>query len=71
MSASRDTYVRRQGLQKTYDIEYTALRYRISLGGKVLKEQRLPLQVGVIKDADAVWHTAVSDVEHLRGMRET
>jgi hypothetical protein len=71
MPASHDTYVRRQGLKKTYDIEYTALRYKISLGGQVLKDCRLPLQVGAIKDADAVWQTAVTDVEHLRGMRES
>ncbi|MDR7048927.1 hypothetical protein J2X54_001375 [Duganella sp. 3397] len=71
MPASHDTYVRRQGLKKTYDIEYTALRYKISLGGKVLKDYRLPLQVGVITDADAVWQKAVTDVEHLRGMRES
>lgn len=71
MPASHDTYVRRQGQKKTYDIEYTALRYKISLAGKVLKDCNLPLQVGTISDADAVWQKAVTDVEHLRGMRES
>ena len=71
MPASHDTYVRKQGLKKTYQIEYTALRYKISLEGKVLKDLALPLEIGVIKDADAAWQTAISDVEYLRGMPET
>jgi len=68
MSASHERYTRRQGLKKTYDVEYTDLRYQITLEGKILKRTKLP--VGVLEGSDAVWHSAVSDIEYLRGMPE-
>ena len=43
MPASHDTYTRQQGLKNTYDVEYTALRYRISLEGRVLKDIQLDI----------------------------
>ncbi|WP_295992372.1 hypothetical protein [Rugamonas sp.] len=70
MPAAHDTYTRRQGLKKTYDVEYTALRYQISLGGKILKHIQLPIQVLPLAGAEASWHFAISDIEHLRGMPE-
>ncbi|MGO4377031.1 hypothetical protein [Pseudoduganella sp. RAF53_2] len=70
MSASHDTYTRQQGQKKTYDVEYTALRYKISLDGKVLKNIELPIKVGAIHGADDVWTNAVRDIEYLRGMPE-
>lgn len=71
MSASHETYTRRQGLRKTYDVEYTALRYRISLAGKVLKDIELGIQTAPVIGPEATWGHAVSDIEHLRGMPET
>ncbi len=68
--ASHETYTRRQGLKKTYDVEYTALHYRISLGDKVLKDIRLDLQTAPGVDSELAWRHAVSDIEHLRGMSE-
>jgi len=68
---SHDTYTRQQGLRQTYDVEYTPLRYQISLGGKVLKNIELPLQTGISIGADAAWVHAVRDIEFLRGMPET
>jgi len=71
MSGSHETYTRQQGLKKTYDIEYTALRYKILLEGKELKKFEFPLQVGQINGPDAAWKSAVADIEFLRGMAET
>jgi hypothetical protein len=71
MPASQDTYTRRQGLKQTYQVEYTSLRYKISLHGKVLKETQLPIQAPVIRGPEAAWNSAVSDIEYLRGMRES
>jgi len=68
MSASHERYTRRQGQRKTYDVEYTDLRYQIMLDGKVLKRTKLPM--GVLEGSDAVWKSAVSDIEYLRGMPE-
>ena len=68
MPASHDTYTRQQGLKKTYDVEYTALRYKISLGNKVLKDIQLDIQTA--PDTETAWRHAVSDIEHLRGMPE-
>jgi hypothetical protein len=70
MSASHDTYTRRQGLKQTYDVEYTALRYKISLGNKVLKDIELGLQSTPVLDAEVAWRHAVADIENLRGMTE-
>ncbi|HEV7815427.1 MAG TPA: hypothetical protein VGP06_10060 [Janthinobacterium sp.] len=70
MTASRDTYTRRQGLRKTYSVEYTSMRYKITLDGKVLKEVKLPLQSGAARGAEASWASAASDIEFLRGMPE-
>lgn len=70
MSASHDTYTRRQGLKKTYDVEYTALHYKISLGNKVLKDIHLDLHSVPVVDTEVTWRHAVSDIEHLRGMPE-
>jgi len=70
MPASHDTYTRRQGLKKTYDVEYTALRYKISLGNKVLKDIELGLQSTPVLDQEVAWRHAVADIENLRGMTE-
>lgn len=70
MSAAHDTYTRRQGQKRTYDVEYTSLRYQIMLEGKVLKSARLPLRVGVADASEMAWHIATSDIEFLRGMPE-
>jgi hypothetical protein len=70
MSATHDTYTRKQGLQKTYDVEYTALRYKISLGNKVLKDIELGLQSAPVLDQEVSWRHAVADIENLRGMTE-
>lgn len=67
---SQETYVRQQGLKKTYDIEYTSLRYKISLDGKVLKEIELPLDAIAANGNELSWKSAVADIEHLRGMPE-
>lgn len=71
MSAKHETYTRRQGLKNTYDVNYTSLRYTISLDGKILKEIRLPLQAVANIGPEAVWGSATSDIEYLRGMPET
>lgn len=71
MSATHDTYTRRQGLKKTYDVDYTALRYKISLEGRVLKDIALSPQSAPATGPDATWRHAISDIEHLRGMPET
>ena len=70
MPASHDTYTRRQGLKQTYDVEYTALRYKISLGNKVLKDIELGLQTAPGLDPEIAWRHAVADIENLRGMTE-
>lgn len=70
MPATHDTYTRKQGLQKTYDVEYTALRYKISLGNKVLKDIELSLQAAPVLDPEVSWRYAVADIENLRGMTE-
>ncbi|TFW30939.1 hypothetical protein [Duganella callida] len=70
MSATHDTYTRKQGLKKTYDVEYTALRYKISLGDKVLKDIHLSLQSAPVLDPEVAWRHAVADIENLRGMTE-
>lgn len=70
MPASHDTYTRRQGLKQTYDVEYTALRYKISLGNKVLKDIELGLQAAPVLDPEIAWRHAVADIENLRGMTE-
>lgn len=70
MSASHDTYTRRQGLKQTYDVEYTALRYKISLGNKVLKDIELGLQSAPVLDPEVAWRHAIADIENLRGMTE-
>jgi hypothetical protein len=70
MSASHDTYTRRQGLKQTYDVEYTALRYKISLGNKVLKDIELGLQSTPVLDSEVAWRHAIADIENLRGMTE-
>lgn len=71
MSATHETYTRRQGLKNTYDVEYTSLRYTISLDGKILKQIKLPLQAVEHIGPEAVWGAATSDIEYLRGMPET
>ncbi|MYM74857.1 hypothetical protein GTP55_21550 [Duganella sp. FT109W] len=70
MPASHDTYTRTQGLKKTYEVEYTALRYKISLGDKVLKDIELGLQSAPVYDPEIAWRHAVADIENLRGMTE-
>lgn len=70
MPATHDTYTRKQGLQQTYDVEYTALRYKISLGNKVLKDIELGLQSSPVLDPEVSWRHAVADIENLRGMTE-
>ena len=70
MSASHDTYTRTQGLKQTYDVEYTALRYKISLGNKVLKNIELGLHSAPVFDPEIAWRHAVADIENLRGMTE-
>jgi hypothetical protein len=70
MPASHDTYTRRQGLKQTYDVEYTALRYKISLGNKVLKDIELGLQTAPVLDPEIAWRHAIADIENLRGMTE-
>jgi tRNA A37 threonylcarbamoyladenosine synthetase subunit TsaC/SUA5/YrdC len=70
MSMSQESYVRQQGLRKTYDIEYSSLRYKISLSGKLLKEIALPLDTLAAIGDEATWKSAVADIEHLRGMPE-
>lgn len=70
MSESSETYVRRQGQGKTYDIEYTALRYRISTGGKLLKQVTLPVNAIGPNGREDCWKSAVADIEYLRGMPE-
>lgn len=71
MSTTHETYTRRQGLKNTYDVDYTSLRYTISLDGKILKEIALPLQAVSRIGPEAVWGSATSDIEYLRGMPET
>ncbi|WP_395407976.1 hypothetical protein ACHMW6_15560 [Pseudoduganella sp. UC29_106] len=71
MPASHDTYTRQQGQKRTYEVEYTPLRYKISLDGKVLKDIELPLTSGVRIGPDAAWVHAVKDIELLRGMPES
>lgn len=70
MAMSQETYVRRQGLRKAYDIEYSSLRYRISLEGKLLKQIELPLDALAAMGEEASWKSAVADIEYLRGMPE-
>jgi len=70
MSASHETYTRQQGLKKTYDVEYTALRYQIFLDGKLLKESELGIQTAPVIGPEATWGHAVADIEYLRGMPE-
>ncbi|MYM31688.1 hypothetical protein SAMN05192549_10781 [Duganella sacchari] len=70
MPATHDTYTRRQGLKKTYDVEYTALHYRISLGNKVLKDIHLDLHSSPVLDTEVTWRHAIADIENLRGMTE-
>lgn len=70
MSASFDTYVRQQGLNHTYEVEYTSMRYRISLNGKVLKDVVLPLDAIGPNGKEDCWAAAVADIEFLRGMDE-
>jgi len=70
MSASHDTYTRKQGLKQTYEVEYTALRYKISLGNKVLKDIQLGLHATPVLDPEVAWRHAVADIENLRGMTE-
>ena len=69
MPAYHDTYTRRQGLCKTYDVEYTSLRYRIALGNKTLKQVELPLDLAAA-GSEAAWRAAAADIEYLRGMPE-
>ena len=69
MPATHETYTRQQGLKQTYDVEYTSLHYKISLGQKTLKDIRLPIDVAV-RGPDGAWLSAVADIEHLRGMPE-
>lgn len=71
MPASHDTYTRQQGQKRTYEVEYTPLRYKISLDGKILKNIELPLAAGISTGADAAWVHAVRDIEYLRGMPES
>ena len=70
MPASHDTYTRKQGFKKTYDVEYTSLRYKISLDGKLLKDIQLPMDVVAAKGSEAAWKSAIEDIEYLRGMDE-
>jgi hypothetical protein len=76
MPASHDSYIRRQGRRQRYDIDYTSLRYQISLDGKVLKKTQLSLQQigGAGSESGAAieksWRHAVADIEFLRGMQE-
>lgn len=70
MSASHDTYTRQQGLRKTYDVDFTSLRYQISLEGKMLKNIELPIEMLAAHGQEASWKMAVADIEHLRGMTE-
>jgi hypothetical protein len=70
MPASNDTYTRQQGAKHTYDIEYTALRYRIFLGSKLLKDVQLDIHNTPALGEEATWGRAVSDIEFLRGMPE-
>ncbi len=70
MPATRETYTRIQGQQNKYDIEYTSLRYTISLNGKVLKNTELPTHFGTGKSGEASWRSAIFDIEYLRGMPE-
>jgi hypothetical protein len=70
MPASQDTYTRQQGMKNTYDVEYTALRYKISLGGRVLKDIQLDIHTTPALGSEATWGRAVSDIEFLRGMPE-
>jgi hypothetical protein len=70
MAMTQESYVRQQGLRKTYDIEYSSLRYKISLSGKLLKEIELPLDTLAAIGDEASWKIAVADIEHLRGMPE-
>ncbi|MGV7207422.1 hypothetical protein ACLB1G_06175 [Oxalobacteraceae bacterium A2-2] len=65
-----DTYTRQQGAGRTYDIEYSGLRYRIELDGKLLKEISLPLEHAA-HGSEAAWRSAVADIEYLRGMPES
>jgi hypothetical protein len=70
MAAAHDTYTRQQGMRKTYDVDYTSLRYKISLDGKMLKEVELPLDMLAARGDEASWKLAMADIEHLRGMPE-
>lgn len=70
MPDTSEKYIRRQGLRRAYDINYTGLRYRISLNGKVLKEVALPLHAIGPNASEERWKSAVADIEYLRGMRE-
>jgi hypothetical protein len=70
MPASHDSYIRRQGRRQRYDIDYTSLRYQISLNGKVLKTTELSLEQIVAAGSERSWRHAVADIEFLRGMPE-
>jgi hypothetical protein len=70
MPATHETYTRQQGLHQTYDVEYTSLRYKISLDGRVLKEIQLPLHSSA-SGPEAAWASAIADIEYLRGMPES
>lgn len=71
MPALHDTYTRQQGQKRTYEVEYTPLRYKISLDGKILKNIELPLTSGISLGPDAAWDHAIHDIELLRGMPES
>jgi hypothetical protein len=70
MASAHDTYTRRQGMRKTYDVDYTSMRYSISLDGKTLKQVELPLNMLAACGGEASWKMAVADIENLRGMTE-
>lgn len=70
MPTTSETYVRTKGLRKAYEVQYTGLRYRISLNGKVLKEVALPLDAIGPNASEDRWKSAVADIEYLRGMPE-
>lgn len=70
MSTNYEHYTRRQGEKLTYSVEYTSLRYRIMLDGKVLKAVELPLDAVTDGSGEVTWKAAVADIEYLRGMAE-
>jgi hypothetical protein len=70
MASAHDTYTRQQGMRKTYDVDYTSMRYSISLDGKTLKQVELPLNMLAACGGEASWKMAVADIENLRGMTE-